>query len=186
MWAQRACSNAFYRKSFETCTTIVNNEQYYRDAGWLAGWLSAWVHQLTACLSSWPPANLNLEPTDWLTEARTAHAPSFPLSICIFILGSHVGAHGSVRFTIVRLRFGSIGVSIVLWLCVGKAHWKHQSEAYRNLLTVALKRFLFNAQVSLMKFSYCPAARFGVASAASLLPSHPKIEKKTAKTKQNK
>lgn len=112
------CSNAFYRNSFETSTTIVNNEQYYRDAGWLACMGCAWSrHQLTACLSSWPPANLNLEPTVWSSSTacaalttqhtRTFHHFHFQF---VFSFSARTLAR-TVRFGLVRyvaIRFGLV------------------------------------------------------------------------------
>lgn len=119
------CSNAFYRNSFETSTTIVNNE-IVNITEMLAGWL-AWV--VLGRGTSWQLVCLVGRPRTWTyadwvklehglrsTHHTThTHLPPFPLSICIFILGSHVGAHGSVRFSSLRcdtVRFGSIDVSI--------------------------------------------------------------------------
>lgn len=80
----------------------------------LAGWSR---HQLTACLSSWPPANLNLEPTEWSSSTacaalttphtRTFHHFHFQF---VFSFSARTLAR-TVRFGLVRyvaIRFGLV------------------------------------------------------------------------------
>lgn len=120
--------------------------------------------------------------THHTTHNTHTHLPPFPLSICIFILALHVGAHGSVRYGSVKfatLRYGSVWFNRcfhVFWKSSLKASIGSIAQFPNSGIEAV---FVFNAQVSLMKFSCCPAARFGVASAASLFPYSSEKAKKT-------